>query len=242
MPWKAPLFRAFVNSFQSAMRPGYTPIYTVGNHDESRIASRIGPAAARTAALMLLTLPGMAFVYYGEELGMTDVSIPDDQLRDPFLGQHGRDPERTPMQWDTSPNAGFSIAKPWLPVAADYAQKNVATEAQDPTSSLNLYKHLIDLRSKSSVLKYGDYESMTSMALPESVFGYKRTHGDSELLVLLNFTAQPQQINIKKLHGRVLMSTYMDNQNEDIVEHVNLRANEGILVAVKTKKTEEKDD
>ena len=86
------------------LKSNYLPIYVLGNHDQPRLASRIGPEAARTAALLQLTLPGAAFIYYGEELGLRNVTIPPDRVQDPFekrvpgLGL-GRDPERTPMPW-----------------------------------------------------------------------------------------------------------------------------------------------
>jgi alpha-glucosidase len=230
LPWEAPRFRAFVDSFQSVMQSGYTPIYTVGNHDEARIASRIGPAAARTAALMLLTLPGMAFIYYGEELGMHDVPIPPEQVRDPFTGaHHGRDPERTPMQWDASPHAGFSTAEPWLPVADDYQQINVAAEAADPASSLSLYKQLIRLRRQSKALSQGSYQSIDTLP---GVFSYKRTYGTTELLVLLNFTADPQQVTIAGLDGTVVLSTHLDAESAAPHEQVALRPHEGMIIQV----------
>lgn len=230
LPWEAPVFREFVDSFQSAMRPNYTPIYTVGNHDESRIVSRIGPAAARTAAVMLLTLPGVAFIYYGEELGMHDVVIPKARLRDPFLGpKHGRDPERTPMQWDDSANAGFTTGTPWLPVAHDYAHINVAAESKDATSYLALYKRLLHFRNQSDILRYGDYKSLE---LQPSVFGYKRVLADKELLVLLNFVADDQEIHIAGLHGTVMISTNPENTSTHINERLILQANEGVLIEV----------
>ncbi len=230
LPWKASVFCNFVDSFQAAMEPGYTPIYTVGNHDESRIASRVGSAAARTAAMMLLTLPGMAFVYYGEELGMTDLSIPASQVRDPFTKPgKGRDPERTPMQWDASAHAGFTTGKPWLPVAPNYARVNVETESRIPTSSLNLYKRLIHLRNQSAVLKYGSYRTVDSN---KDVFSYKRRLKSDELLTLLNFSNKTQQVTVAHLRGAVRLSTRLDREGETVGRQVELRPNEGLLIEV----------
>lgn len=228
LPWQASKFRNFVDSFQAAMKPGFTPIYTTGNHDESRIATRIGSAAARTAALMLLTLPGMAFMYYGEELGMTDVLIPEDNIQDPFSGlEHGRDPERTPMQWNSSANAGFTDGTPWLPVSPDYARTNVAVEVQDPVSSLTLYKQLIKLRKSLDALQYGEYQSLD---LHEQVFGYKRLHENNNLLVLLNFSDTDQELMLPDLQGTVIISTHLDRQDDIIEKRLTLRSNEGLLV------------
>ena len=116
---------------------GAWPSWVLGNHDRHRIASRVGPAQARVAAVLLLTLRGTPTLYYGDEIGMTDVPIPPDRVQDPFernvpgLGL-GRDPERTPMQWSAAPNAGFTAGTPWLPVAADYRETNVETQRRDP--------------------------------------------------------------------------------------------------------------
>jgi alpha-glucosidase len=137
LPWKAQAFRNFVDKFQAVMKPGYMPIYTVGNHDESRIASRIGYPAARVAAMMLLTLPGMAFIYYGEELGMTNITVDSDARRDPVtIPGRNRDPQRSPMQWNTAAHAGFTNGTPWLPVSELFHVVNVETESKDPLSFL----------------------------------------------------------------------------------------------------------
>ena len=110
-----------------------------GSHDEHRIASRFGAENARSAALILLTLRGTPTLYYGDEIGMQDVPIPPEKEQDPFglrvpgLGL-GRDPARTPMQWDDSPNAGFSSegVETWLPLAEDFRIVNVEAQIDDP--------------------------------------------------------------------------------------------------------------
>ena len=228
LPWQATAFRNFVDTFQAGMLPSYTPIYTVGNHDESRIASRIGKAAARTAAMMLLTLPGMAFIYYGEELGMTDVPISAEELRDPFIEPgRGRDPQRTPMQWNNGPHAGFTAGKPWLPISPDYLEVNVATESQNAKSSLNLYRHLINFRNRSKILKSGSYHSID---ISEDIFGYERHLDTDTLLILLNFSKRTKQIVIKNLKGVVQLSTHLDRDDELVDEHIKLRPNEGLII------------
>jgi alpha-glucosidase len=98
------------------------PNWVLGNHDRPRIASRVGKGQTAVAAMLLLTLRGTPTIYYGDELGMRQVDIPRDRVRDPFernvpgIGV-GRDGCRTPMQWDASENAGFSKVNPWLPMA-----------------------------------------------------------------------------------------------------------------------------
>ena len=112
----------------------------MSNHDFPRLATRFGHENARAAALMLLTLPGTAFVYQGEEIG--HARRPG---ADPPYDRAGRDGARHPMQWDASANGGFTDGTPWLPVV-DPAERNVAGQATDPRSLLSLYRELIALR------------------------------------------------------------------------------------------------
>ena len=111
-----------IDDYEAALPPGAWPNWVLGNHDRPRIASRVGPSQARVAAMLLLTLRGTPTIYYGDEIGMHQVAIAPDRVRDPFeknvpgIGV-GRDGCRTPMQWDATANAGFSAATPWLPLA-----------------------------------------------------------------------------------------------------------------------------
>src|SRR5438093_8179408 len=119
--------------------------------------------------MLLLSLRGTPTCYYGDELAMVDVEIPPEMVRDPHeLGKPGlglgRDPERTPMQWDNSPNAGFTSRRPWLPVAADYTRYNVAVERDDPASMLTLFRQLLALRRASPALSVGTYADAPSAA------------------------------------------------------------------------------
>ena len=136
-----------------ALPAGAWPNWVLGNHDRPRVASRVGTEQARVAAMLLLTLRGTPTLYYGDEIGMHQVAIAPDQVRDPFeknvpgIGV-GRDGCRTPMQWDATADAGFSTATPWLPLADDYIHENVANLDADAGSILSLYKALIGLRKK----------------------------------------------------------------------------------------------
>src|SRR5690606_20682578 len=128
--------------------------------DKPRIASRVGAAQARVAAMLLLTFRGTPTLYYGDEIGMEDVEIAPEQMRDgweksePGIGL-SRDPQRTPMQWNGSRHAGFSTVRPWLPLAPDYAVRNVAAAHADPTSILTLHRRLIALRRSRPSLAVG---------------------------------------------------------------------------------------
>ena len=128
--WNAASIARIVEEYEAALPSGAWPNWVLGNHDKPRIASRIGEAQARVAAMLLLTLRGTPTIYYGEEIGMKDIPISSEQVQDPAeknepgLGL-GRDPERAPMPWDKSVLAGFTSGKPWLPLGPDHAICNV---------------------------------------------------------------------------------------------------------------------
>src|SRR5690606_25933639 len=201
------------------------------NHDQPRVVSRIGSGQARIAAMMLLTLRGTPTMYYGDEIGMHDVEIPEDRIQDPQaknLGSRlGRDPQRTPMQWDDSPGAGFSEADPWLPIADDFREINVAAQREDPGSLLSLYRKLIGLRSEEAALAVGDYEPVE---LGSDLLAYVRSQGDRRWLVVLNFAAEAVSVPLPDQKGEVCVSTHLDREGDRIVDVAALRPDEGILV------------
>ena len=152
-----------ITSYERLLPPGGWPNWVLGNHDKPRIASRVGAAQARVAAMLLLTLRGTPTIYYGEEIGMTDVDIPPELQVDPARFESiGRDPERTPMQWSAEPGAGFTTGRPWLPLGPDAARVNVAAERDDPRSILALHRRLLALRRAEPALAVGDYDSIES--------------------------------------------------------------------------------
>ena len=208
--WNAAAVGALVEEYERALPPGAWPNWVLGNHDQKRVVSRIGPNQARIGAMLLLTLRGTPTLYYGDELGMSDVLIPANAVRDPWEKREpglglGRDPQRTPMQWDASPYAGFSDATPWLAVASDHAQVNVASQRDDPGSILALYRRLIGLRRASPALTQGDFRTLPAQ---DNVFIYERRHGDQRLLMALNFDGAPKELRIPLGEDeRVLLST-----------------------------------
>jgi glycosidase len=135
-PWDAQRMRAAIEGAAAGTA------WVFGNHDFPRLATRFGPENARSAALLLLTLPGTAFVYQGDEIGMVD-----GPGAKPPIDRAGRDGARHPMQWDASPGGGFSDGTPWLPLI-DPAERSVAGQRDDPGSLLTLYRELIDIRRK----------------------------------------------------------------------------------------------
>jgi alpha-glucosidase len=213
---------------------GGWPNWVLGNHDNSRIATRVGIDQARVAAVLLLTLRGTPSMYYGDELGMQDVPIPPERVQDPFernvpgIGV-GRDPCRTPMQWDASINAGFSVVEPWLPVAANYTEVNVESETADPRSMLNLCRKLLRLRKAHDALSIGAYEPVATSG---DLLAYIRKHEESRFFVALNLGEEPHSLSLAVLGlaGRTLLSTHMDRQDENVTSDFALRAHEGIVV------------
>ncbi len=164
----------------------------LGNHDQPRIASRVGADQARVAAMLLLTLRGTPTLYYGDELGMVDASIPPELERDParFHGPTGgRDPERTPMRWDASSNGGFTTGSPWLPLGEAVAKVNVEAEDRDPGSMLRFYRRLIALRRAEPALAVGDW---TPVVARGAVLAYERSVPGRRLVVALNLGTGPR--------------------------------------------------
>ena len=234
-PWEPDAIAALIEQYEGALGGGMDrwPNWVLGNHDRSRVASRIGMAQARVAAMLLLTLRGTPTVYQGEEIGMEDVPIPVQAVRDPWeknvpgLGL-GRDPERTPMQWDDSENAGFSSVEPWLPLASDYALVNVKRQHSDPRSMLSLYRALIALRRREPALSVGVHVKAEAVG---SVLTYRRFHAGRWISVALNFSDQPQFFENGANAYDVLISTHLDRTQRENNGIVTLRANEGIVMA-----------
>lgn len=239
LPWQAETIRQAVDHYEAALPPHGWPNWVLGNHDNHRLASRFGTEHSRIAAMLLLTLRGTPTLYYGDEIGMIDVTIRPEQVQDPFeknipgLGL-GRDPERTPMQWDGSANAGFTSGTSWLPVAPDYRTTNVAVQQEDPSSVLTLYRELIQLRRREAALSVGRYRSFCT---PPGVLGYMREWGNRRLLVLLNFQPCEQRIDLEMLGGEILLSSHPGRHERDVKEHCLLRPHEGLIIALQENET-----
>jgi glycosidase len=184
----------------------YTPVYVFGNHDRKRLFSRIDEdeRLLTLLALFQLTVRGVPVIYYGEEIGMADVSIPAAQSKDP-VGQRfkwvpdlfinwldlylNRDGCRTPMQWDDGLNAGFCGREitPWLPVHRNHDLVNVKYQLESPDSILSVYRKLLQLRNGNSVLQEGTLALLESSGFDEQLLAYVRQKGTQKVLVLINF-------------------------------------------------------
>ena len=234
LPWNAREIATAVQRYE-ALLPSYAwPNWVLGNHDKSRIATRVGPAQARVAAMLLLTLRGTPTMYYGDEIGMHDVPIPMTQVQDPFeknvpgLGL-GRDPERTPMQWSGDKHAGFTAGKPWLPIADDYQTVNVSLAQSQPTSILTLYHRLIELRRTEPTLSVGEFAPLPG---DDDLMAYIRKTDERRLLVVLNLSPKPKSFSISDLQcrGSLLLSTYLGRSREVLEDKLALRADEGAII------------
>jgi alpha-glucosidase len=244
--WKAQVVRSLVDQYEADLPPGAWPNWVLGNHDQHRLASRVGADQARVANMLLLTLRGTPTCYYGDEIGMHNVFIPPEFVQDPpavlqpeIADVIGRDPERTPMQWDDSPNGGFAAegVQTWLPLADDYRERNVAVQLQDPTSMLSYFRALTALRQSSPALTVGDYQSVDTDK--DDIFAYLRTAktadgGEQRLLVVLNFGTGTHRLDFSGLgkQGTILLSTNMLSEGEVPLRRLYIVPNEGMVLAV----------
>lgn len=234
-PWQAGAIRSSVDELEAALPPFGWPNYVLGNHDQPRLSSRIGAEQARVAAMLLLTLRGTPTLYYGDELGMQNGVIPAERIQDPQglrLGaERTRDVARTPMLWDAGPQAGFTGDAPWLPLAADHAVRNAATQNEDARSLLNLYRQLIWLRKRTPALVEGSYRSLETGN--EDCFAFLRSHAAGDFLVALNFSGREQSLEIPQAQaGKILLSTHADSEKEYSGGRLSLRPDEGLLIAL----------
>ena len=241
--WAAAGVRKMVDDYEAVLPPDAWPNWVLGNHDQHRLATRVGPDQARVANMLLLALRGTPTCYYGDELGMENVPIPPEKIKDPpAINQPeiahivGRDPERTPMQWDDSPNAGFAapdVKDLWLPLAPNYKQVNVANQLKDPRSFLNYFRKLLAYRKATPALLWGSYSSIDpgSRETQENCFVFERQAGDQRVLIALNFSRQDQKLSLPGLgKGRIALSTSMDRDAEVNLADFTLRANEGCII------------
>ena len=233
--WDPQAVASLIQAYEAALPIGGWPNWVLGNHDRPRVASRVGSAQARVAAMLLLTLRGTPTIYQGEEIGMVDVPIASDQVQDPFelnvpgFGL-GRDPVRTPIPWTSDERGGFTDGHPWLPLNADLQVLNVSAQAANRLSMLSLYKALIGLRRQCDVLSVGAFRLVDAK---NGVLAYVRERGARQILIALNMTDSPQVLRAKPPCNKVLLSTYLDDPCFIIFDQkIHLRPNEGLVLGV----------
>lgn len=229
-PFRPHRYAKLIDRIERALPEPDTPTYVFGNHDRMRLITRLNNhrGKAKVAATMQLTLRGIPFIYYGEEIGMSNARIKLKESKDPVGRKYAwlpalqikslgfsltRDGCRTPMQWDDGSNAGFSsdsAAVPWLTVPPGYREVNVARERADPNSLWNCYRRLIRLRREHSALRMGLLELIPMGKLSKKCLAYRRTHHDQEIFVYLNFSKKPVKLVCPVGKADVLFSTSVE--------------------------------
>ncbi|MEM9487229.1 MAG: alpha-amylase family glycosyl hydrolase, partial [Cyanobacteria bacterium P01_F01_bin.116] len=229
-PWYPGYLQREIEKNEIIVRPGAWPCYFLDNHDIPRHLSRWiecslcvdSEAIAKAAATLLLTVRGTPLLYYGQELGMVDnTDIPEDKLQDHAVVQSeteetpsSRDGARTPMQWDSGPQAGFSFGKdtePWLPVNKNYSELNVQTALQKPDSILNFYRRLLRVRKQSEALRWGQWRTL--IHYPHEHLAYLRETETETVLIAINFSyeqAFKRDVEIDSEGWIVLLSTHYE--------------------------------
>lgn len=200
--WNARIMNRVLENWYRAQPGKGWPTLVMSNHDQSRTASRIRCTTttggrAKVAGALLMLAKGTPFIYYGEELGMVNGNLSKEHIQDPAGIKYwpffkGRDPYRTPMQWDASGHAGFTTGTPWLPVNDDYRERNVENQVKNSTSVLNSFRDLVELRKRYSSLIGGEYIPVISDQ--KDVLAFYRSTGDETTAVFLNFSEQNRKI------------------------------------------------
>jgi alpha-glucosidase len=229
--WDALSLQANIDAYFNAIPSDGWPDWVIGGHDKPRITRKIGQAQARVLAMLLFTLRGTPFFFAGDEIGMEPVPIPADRIHDPFeklVPGYGlsRDPQRSPMRWDSNSTGGFTTGEPWLPMGHDVTTRNVGQLQADPKSLLWLYRSLIELRQREAALRIGDFHPLRSR---NDVLMFERQYEQDRLFVALNIVDQPRKCIFSE-RGRQLLSTFLDGDVKTIDGAFLLRADEGVII------------
>jgi alpha-glucosidase len=246
LKFSAPVFREHVKAVEAT---GEWPVYVIGNHDVTRSWNRYGDgehndAIAKDMAAMYLTLRGTPILYYGEEIGMQNndpkriEDVKDPIGRRGWPKEIGRDGERTPMQWSSEPNGGFSSGTPWNAIPETYKIYNVASELQDPNSILNWYKSLIALRRSNPALLEGGYVALNGD--DPNVFSFLRKSSKHAVIVAINMSAGAQTVNFElskqglRANGAAtLLTTQASLKNNSSVKQLTLEPFAVYIAAIK---------
>ena len=212
--WSARTIADIVIRYEAALPAGGWPNWVLGNHDRPRIATRIGTAQARVAALLLLTLRGTPTMYMGDELGMVDTPIPETEIQDPAekrepgKGQ-GRDPQRTPFPWQPGPGGGFTTGKPWLRIGLDTP---LSEQQDDPASMVSFYRALLALRRAHGSLTGG---VVSDVMADGSVLSFRRSgDNDASFAIVANTGHTP--VTTASAAGKIVLSTHRDRVGEQV--------------------------
>jgi alpha-glucosidase len=229
--WTAEEVRAVVDDYEAVLPAGAWPNWLLGDHDFSRIASRVGPERRRLVQMLLLSLRGTPTCYYGDELGLpsADLSGSDVAVVDPqAAGASWRNRliARTPMQWSAARYGGFSRVEPWLPLASDEPELTVERQRDERASDLRLFRSLVRLRKEIPALAVGAYRSLPA---PPEVFSFQRPHPDGSIEVHLNFGNRARDVELAGPRGIVLSTVEPAPSAEAADASLTLRPYEGVL-------------
>jgi oligo-1,6-glucosidase/alpha-glucosidase len=256
VPLRGRAIRRLIRDLERAFPEPFTPTYVFGNHDRPRHGFRWGHDVAKTKLLatLQLTVRGVPFLYYGEEIGMEDHDLPLHEGLDPVAARFrlvprwlarrlrrsgvllNRDACRSPMQWDDGPNAGFTApgVRPWLPVHPNAARVNVAAQEHDPRSLLSCYRGLLALRRELPALQAGTLELRTGPGLPDDVVVYRRALGEGadrqRVDVVLNVSGRSWRLDLSGRAGWTLWSSRTCTRRPAPPVHA-LAPYEGVVVA-----------
>ncbi len=234
--FSAGYFHQQVKEYEAFYPEPMVPTYVFGNHDQFRSITRLdnNEQKAEVLAAFQLTVRGVPFTYYGEEIGMRTADIALKEAEDPiakywldlpeWLHDHvpimlNRDNCRTPMQWSGAPSAGFSTGSTtWLPVQDNYTEINVEQRLDDPTSIIHTYRDILQLRNQSKALKSGSTTlSDDPELLAKNILSYNRNHGDESWTIFLNFSEEAQVIPYRATDAQVQYTKRASLQTEKII-------------------------
>lgn len=237
-PWNARNIAAFIARIEEVIPAPALPSWYLGNHDNPRVVTRLGggprgTARARVAALLLLTLRGVPFIYQGEELGLPDSPIPESWRRDIDC----REPQRAPLPWDAPSRAvggGFTTGEPWLPLHYMAESLNVADQLKDDDSMLALYRRLIQLRRVNDALHAGD---LMRLPAPDKIVCFVRQAPRNRVAVLINFADDSAIVPVSLSGGAakafMLLSTESGRSPGYVdLGSVELGPNEGLILDI----------
>ena len=235
LPWDARQIAAAIDEYEGALPADAWPNWVMGNHDQPRITSRVGRGQAMVAAMLLLTLRGTPTLYYGDEIGMIDVPIPPEEVQDPQgLNMPGknlsRDPERTPMLWDGSKNAGFTRGQPWLRLDRAWHRDNLAAQENDFYSPFALYRRLIQWRQREPSLNTGSYRPVYYDQL--MIAYIREAPGQTAFLIVLNLTHRPCYFipATIRFKGVIVVDILPELEQVTVENSIDLSGDEGLIV------------
>jgi len=245
--FKAQFFAEQLKKYEKHYPKPNIPVYVYSNHDDRRSISRIKGSLekAKLLALFQMMARGVAVTYQGEEFGMSDTKIPRRKGKDPIAQMYklpqfivnslpmliNRDECRTPVQWDSTANAGFSPkgVKTWLPVNKNHKKINAKKALTDSTSLIYVYKQLLALRKEIDCIKYGDIEVVDDEIFPKNILAFKRNYQNKSVLVLINFSKKEHKQKLPSEYSSVIFDTH--EAKPGLNSSINIEAYQGLILS-----------